>query len=356
MKGMKHTICILFLLISAIATAQRQDTIDRLIDRKMQEQKLVGVSVGIIKNGNMFKLTGYGLANREYRVLADENTVYKLASISKHMIAVVIMKLNEERRLKLTDKLAKYFQDAPAAWSDITIRHLLNHTSGLPRESPGFKFNLVQSDSVLIKESYSIPLTFPTGTNWEYCNLGYFILAEVIRKVTGIPFAQYMEKEIFSKYEMNRTATTAVYDVNPFKAEGYIRRGKDSLVKAEAQIALRPSGAFISTVADMMKWEMLIQNEQIISKQSWQQMWGDTVLSSRKSPAGLAVYYGYGLQVTDYDHKKLVYHGGSLPGFRTVYVRFPDQNTAIVILANADQADLAPVAWGIADILFKNDE
>jgi len=350
---MKQSICIIFLLVSVIATAQRQDTIDRLIDRKMQEQKLVGLSVGIIKDGKLVKLTGYGLANREYRVLADENTVYKLASISKHMIAVAIMKLNEEGRLKLTDKVTKYFTDAPVSWSDITIRHLLNHTSGLVRESPGFRFNLAQSDSVLIRQAYDIPLTFPTGTKWEYCNLGYFMLAEVIRKVTGIPFAQYMEKEIFSKYKMDRTATTAVYDINPFKAEGYISRGKDSMMKAEAQIALRPSGAFISTVTDMMKWEMLIQNEQIMSKQSWQQMWGDTVLSTRKDPAGGDVFYGYGFQTTTYDHRKLVFHGGSLPGFRTMYFRFPEERTAIVILANADQAELAPVAWEIADILFK---
>jgi CubicO group peptidase (beta-lactamase class C family) len=351
---MKQSICIIFLLVSVIAAAQRQDTIDRLIDRKMQEQKLVGVSVGIIKDGKLVKLTGYGLANREYRVLADENTVYKLASISKHMIAVAIMKLHEEGRLKLTDKVTKYFPDAPASWSEITIRHLLNHTSGLVRESPGFRFNLAQSDSTLIRQTYGIPLTFPTGTKWEYCNLGYFILAEVIRKVTGIPFAQYMEQEIFSKYKMDRTATTAVYDVNPFKAEGYIPRGKDSLVKAEAQIALRPSGAFISTVTDMMKWEMLVQSEKIISKQSWQQMWSDTVRSTRKDPAGGDVSYGYGLQVTKFNRKTLVYHGGSLPGFRTMYFRFPEEKTAIVILSNADQADLAPVAWDIADILFKN--
>jgi CubicO group peptidase (beta-lactamase class C family) len=230
----------------------------------------------------------------------------------------------------------------------------LNHTSGLVRESPGFRFNLAQSDSILIRQTYDIPLTFPTGTKWEYCNLGYFMLAEVIRKVTGIPFAQYMEKEIFSKYDMTRTATTAVYDVNPFKAEGYITRGKDSMVKADAQIALRPSGAFISTVTDMVKWEMLIQNAKIISKQSWQQMWSDTVLSTRKDPVGGDVYYGYGLQTTTYNSRKLVFHGGSLPGFRTMYFRFPDERTAIVMLANADQADLAPVAWDIADILFKN--
>jgi CubicO group peptidase (beta-lactamase class C family) len=350
---MKHSVYTIFLFLSVFATAQRQDTIDRLIDRKMQEQKLIGLSIGIIKDGKVVKMTGYGLANREYRVLADENTVYKLASISKHMIAVAIMKLSEEGRLKLTDKATKYFPDAPGTWSNITIRHLLNHSSGLIGESPGFRFELAQSDSVLIRQAYSVPLRFPTGTQWEYCNLGYFMLADIIRKLTGIPFAQYMEKEIFSKYEMNRTATTAVFDVNPFKAEGYLPKGKDSMVKAEAQIALRPSGAFVSTVTDMMKWEMLIQAEKIISKQSWQQMWSDTVMSTRKDPAGAGVHYGYGLQVTTFNKKKLVYHGGSLPGFRTMYFRFPDEKTAIVMLANANQAELAPVAWEISEILFK---
>jgi CubicO group peptidase (beta-lactamase class C family) len=152
---------------------------------------------------------------------------------------------------------------------------------------------------------------------------------------------------------MNNTGTTSAYDINPDKAEGYIPKGKDSLVKAETQIALRPSGAFVSNIRDMMKWEMLIEGEKIISSQSWQKMWTDTVLTSRKNPAGGAVFYGYGLQVTDYNHRKLVFHGGSLPGFRTMYFRFPDEKTAIVLLANSDQADLAPVAWEIADMLFK---
>lgn len=350
---MRNTICFLLLFISIIATAQKQDSIDSLIERKMQEQKLVGVSVGIIVNGKLVKMSGYGMANMEYRVPADEYTVYKLGSISKHMIAVAIMKLNEEGKLKLTDKVSEYFKDAPASWSNITIRHLLNHTSGLPRESPGFRFNVAQPDSALIRMAYTVPLTFPTGMKWEYCNLGYFILADIIRQVSGISFAQYMEKEIFSEFELNSTRTTSVYDINPHKAEGYIPRGKDSLVRAETQIALRPSGAFISTVTDMVKWEMLIQQEKVISGQSWQIMWSDTVMSTRKGPGGSDVYYGYGLQVTDYNRRKLVYHGGSLPGFRTIYVRFPEERTAILILANADQANLAPVAWEIADILFK---
>jgi CubicO group peptidase (beta-lactamase class C family) len=350
---MRKIVCFLLLFTSVTASAQKQDSIDSLVEKKMQEQDLVGVSVGIIVNGRMVKMNGYGMANKEYRVPADEHTVYKLASISKHMIAVAVMKLNEEGKLKLTDKVNEYFKDAPASWSNITIRHLLNHTSGLPRESPGFRFNVAQPDSVLIRMAYTTPLTFPTGTNWEYCNLGYFILADIIRQLSGIPFAQYMEKEIFSKFELNSTRTTSAYDVNPHKAEGYIPKGKDSLVKAETQIALRPSGAFISTVTDMMKWEMLIQQEKVISRQSWQKMWSDTVLSTRKSPGGSDVYYGYGFQITDYNQRKLVYHGGSLPGFRTIYFRFPEEKTAILILANADQANLMPVAWEIADILFK---
>lgn len=344
----------LLFFISTVASAQKQDGIDSLLVRKMREQKLVGLSVGIILNGRMIKSAGYGLSNIDNKIPANENTVYKLASISKHMVAVALMKLNEDGKLKLTDTVRKYYKDAPETWSKITIRHLLNHTSGLPRESPGFRFNVAQPDSVLIREAYSTPMIFETGTNWEYCNLGYFILADIIRKVTGTSFAQYMGNEIFKRFELDNTRTTSVYDINPNKAEGYIPKGKDSMAIAETQIALRPSGAFVSNIRDMMKWEMLIEEEKVIKGQSWQKMWADTVLTSRKNPAGGTVFYGYGLQVTDYNHKKLVFHGGSLPGFRTMYFRFPEEKTAIVLLANSDQADLAPLAWEIADILFKN--
>ena len=114
-------------------------------------------------------------------------------------------------------------------------------------------------------------------------------------------------------------------------------------------IALRPSGAFLSTVGDLMKWELMIQHNEILSKENWKLMWSDTVRTGANSPE--TEYYGYGWFKSTYKGREIVYHGGSLPGFRTIYFRIPAEGTAIIILTNSDQADPRTIAKGVADIL-----
>jgi CubicO group peptidase (beta-lactamase class C family) len=198
-----------FFLISASLLVNAQDEIDNFILKQIGEQKIAGLSIGIVKKGKIIKAKGYGFANLEHKVPATENTVYKLASVSKQIIATAIMSLAQDGRLKLTDTVSKYFKDAPASWSNITVRHLLNHTSGLERESPAFDISLVQPDSILIKASYKDTLVFSTGSKWQYCNLGYFMLADIIRQVSGQPFKQFMMNEIFLKYDLTKTQITS---------------------------------------------------------------------------------------------------------------------------------------------------
>ena len=352
---MKSLISISFLLISTFVNAQ-QDSIDRFLEKQIKEQRIVGLSIGIIKNGKLMKAKGYGSANLEHNVPATENTVYKLASVSKQMVATGIMKLVQEGKLKLTDKVTKFYKDAPAAWDKITIRHLLNHTAGLQRESPAFQEMKVESDFFLIRAAYKDTLVFATGTNWQYCNLGYFILADIIRQISGQSFSQYM-KAIFYKYGLLNTLTTSLDVIVPSRASGYVQLGGDTILNAENNIALRPSGAFLSTVTDMIKWEMLIQSNQILSNENWQQMWTDVVTSTRTrnftNTDSSLVQYGYGWMVVTYQKRKLVFHSGSLQGFRTGYYRFPDEKTAIIILTNSEPVNTLPLAQGVADILFK---
>jgi CubicO group peptidase (beta-lactamase class C family) len=129
----------------------------------MEKQKIAGLSVGIIKNGEIMTTKGYGYSNLEYEIPASENTVYKIGSVSKHIIATAIIKLVQEGRLSLKDPVYKFYDDAPIHWKEITIWHLLNHTSGLERESPGFDPMIQKPDSILIKAAYKDTLDFPTG-------------------------------------------------------------------------------------------------------------------------------------------------------------------------------------------------
>lgn len=346
------SVVVLILLIFPAGLYAQKDRIDTFIENTMARQRIVGLAVGIIKDGKVVKSKGYGYSNLELNIPVTTNTVFKLGSVSKHMIAVAIMKFIQDGKLQLDDPVMKFYPDAPAHWSKITIRHLLNHTSGLIRESPAFDAMATQSDSLLIRAAYKDTLVFPTGSKWQYCNLGYFMLADIIRQIDGRSFPEYMKKEIFEKNGLLATRETSLADIVYGRAGGYIRFGGDTIVNALNYVALRPSGAFLSTIDDMLKWEMLIQTGKVLPRDRWQQMWQHVTKTNAADTSSAAVYYGYGWYVASYKNRKAVYHGGVLPGFRAMYYRLPEENTAIVVLTNSEPTITLQIAQGVADILL----
>jgi len=349
---MRPSILFLFLALffSPVATTAQQDSIDVFISNQMNQQGITGLSIGIIKNGKIVKAKGYGLANIELNTTASEKTVYKIGSISKQFIAVGIMRLVQEGKLRISDPVTKYIKDAPAKWKAITIRHLLNHTSGLSSEPPGFDGMKAQADAVYIKAAFTDSLAFPTGSKYEYSNFGYFVLADIIRIVSDLSFPEYMKKYVFDECGLSSTRTTSLEAIVPDRAAGYIKNANDAILNAPNYIALRPSGAFLSNINDLLKWEMVMQHNKLLTQKNWDQMWGDTI----KTPLTMdneAMYYGYGWMTNKVNGKQFVHHGGSLPGFKSVYFRYIQDKTAIIILTNADHADVYGIAFGIADLL-----
>ena len=181
----------LVLLLCIIATA-RADKVDDYLKAEMQRLHLTGVSIAVLKEGNIVKVEGYGLANVELNVPARPDTVYKIGSVSKQFIASGIMLLVEEGKISLDDKISKYLESTPETWKAITVRNLLTHTSGIVREAPGFDPLKIQNDADVIKTAYKEALRFTPGEKWEYCNVGYFSLAEIIRKVSGKPWPEFL--------------------------------------------------------------------------------------------------------------------------------------------------------------------
>jgi CubicO group peptidase (beta-lactamase class C family) len=316
----------------------------------MKQQGIIGLSLGIVKNGRVIKAKGYGQANIELNIPASENTVYKIGSISKQFLAAGIIKLVQEGKLKVTDPVTKFIIDAPVKWNSITIRHLLNHTSGVPLDPPGFDGMKEQTDSFYIKTAFNDSLSYPAGSKFEYSNFGYFILADIIRLTSHLSFSEYMKKCIFDECGLNNTRTTSLREIIKNRAAGYIKTPNDSVQNAPDYVALRPSGAFLSNINDLLKWEMVMQNNKLLTQKSWNQMWGDTI----KTPLtmdGEAMYYGYGWMTNKLNGKKFVHHVGSMPGFKSVYFRYIEDNTAIIVLTNSDNADAYGIAFGISGLM-----
>jgi D-alanyl-D-alanine carboxypeptidase len=327
-------------ILVSCATVARAQQIDDHIKTQLAEHRLPGLSLVVLKDGKIIKAAGYGLADVKAKTPATPGTVYKIGSVSKNFIATGIMLLVQANRLGLDDPINRFLDGAPQAWSGITIRHLLTHTGGLVRESPGFDPNKIQSEATVIRGAYGTPLRFQPGESWEYSNLGYFILAEVIHRVSGQPWSEFLKQNVFSRAGMNATRTTTRRDSVPLHARGY--SDNDKWRDAADWRAVRPSGAFISTVLDLAKWDSVLYTNDILNEASRRQMWTPVTLNN-----GQPHPYGFGWHVSTMAGRKAVYHGGGLPGFVSHFVRFPDDGLTVIVLTNIDDVDLPSVVEGI---------
>jgi CubicO group peptidase (beta-lactamase class C family) len=336
---------VLLLILAASVSAQVND-VGGYIKAEMTRQRIPGLSLAVVKNGKTILAEGYGLANVELNVPARADTVFKIGSVSKQFLATGIMLLVQQGKVGLDDKVSKYLEGTPETWSAITVRHLLTHTSGLVREAPGFDPFKVQSDADVIKTAYPMPLRFQPGEKWEYCNVGYFILAEIIRKTSGKPWEDFLKDQVFSPLEMNATRTTTVAEIIPNRANAYSLRN-DKLQNTDNWPALRPSGAFLSTVLDLAKWEAALYTNKILKQSDREQMWTQVTLNGGKKYP-----YGFGWDLDDLRGVSTVNHGGTLTGFRAQFTRFPDHGLTIIVLTNLASANVDGITRGVAGLFI----
>ncbi len=322
----------IILFISSVS-CQTADEVDNYIKAEMQKQHIPGVSLAVIKNGKVIKVKGYGLANVETNVPVTTETVFKIASISKPVIAMGIMLLVEEGKVSLDDKASKYLEGTPESWKDITIRNLLSHTSGIIREAPGFDPAKIQPDIDIIKTAYPLPLNFTPGEKYEYCNVGYFSLAEIIRKVSGKPWEEFLTERIFKPLGMNSTRTTTYDDIVPNRANAY-SFNENKLTNAEIYLAVRPSGAFLSTISDLVKLETALNGASFLKPETRKLMW-----TPFKFNNGSDSIYGLGWSINEVNGRKRIGHAGSLNGFKSHFARFVDDGVTVIVLTNLDQVN-----------------
>jgi D-alanyl-D-alanine carboxypeptidase len=320
------------------------DTVDRLVAAEMARMRIPGVSLAVVRGGKVIKAQGYGVADLEHGIPVTPQTVFKIGSVSKQFLATGIMLLAQDGRLAIDDSVAKHFTGAPESWRGITLRHFLTHTSGVVREGPAFDPLKPQPDSVVIRSAFVRPLEFPTGSQYQYCNVCYFTLAEIIARVSGTPWDVFLAERVFRPLGMTATRTTTTTELVRHRARGY--RWRDSgYVNAAEFLAVRPSGAFLSTALDLAKWDAALYEGRVLTKASREAMWTPVRLTGGGSHG-----YGFGWILDSVDGHWRVRHGGSLPGFRAEMTRFPNDSLTVIVLTNADGARPEVIARGIARI------
>jgi len=316
--------------------------LDEFVLGRMQNSHIPGLSLAVVKNRKVILAKGYGIANLETNTPARPDTVYKIASLSKPILSAAVLLLEQEGKLKLDDKVAMYLTDSPTSWNEITIHHLLTHTSGIVRDPSDYHPYQEQPDTDIIKAAYSLPLAFQPGEKWLYSNIGYYVLAEIITRVSGEPWPQFIADRLLVPAHMDTTSLTTVSDIVRNRAAGY--KEKDHrLVNAENWIAVRPSGAFLSTVLDLSKWDAFMDSGQVITPENVHRMW-----TAARLKDGATTEYGLGWGVSSLLGRKRIHHEGQFPGFRSDYEHFSDDQLTVIVLANCDDSSVESMAITIA--------
>lgn len=348
MKKMLLFLTTVFLAMSCLLTVHAQhigsasEKTNEYIRLMMLKKHIPGLSVAVLKEGKILKIQNYGLANIETHLAATSQTVYKIGSLSKQFIAAAMMMLQQRGKIDLNSPISMYLDSLPPTWQGITVRNLLTHTSGLVRDDPDFDPLKVRTLSQDIKVIYSLPLDFAPGTKWDYSNMNYYVLAAIIEKVTGINWAKWISQNIFDPSGMHQTRTTSMTDLVPNRAGGY-KNTSAGWENAEIWLALRPSGAFLSSISDLAKWDSILYTNKLLTTASKKQMWTAMKLNDSTS-----THYGMAWFIDSVNNHLRVHHDGGVPGFRSDFERFPDDKLSVIVLTNTGNANAERIAQNIA--------
>ncbi len=311
-----------------------------------------GVAVIVVKDGKPLLRMGLGMANLELGVPIKPDMVFRLGSITKQFTAVAILMLAEQGKLALEDAITDFLPDYPTHDHLITVKHLLAHTSGIksytdmPEWLPLWRKDFTVQE--LIDFFKSQPMQFAPGERWAYNNSGYVLLGAIIEKVSGQPYEQFIQQDIFDRLGMKHSNYDSPLRVIPGRVSGY-DRGTEGYTNADYLSLTQPyaAGALASTVDDLAIWDTALYTDQLLTQETLQQAFVPRQLTDGSSAA-----YGYGWAISEYAEHVLVEHGGGIHGFRTHAIRIPSDHAFIAVLSNNTGADPGQLAFKIAALVI----
>ena len=332
-------------VFGSLSEAEIARRVDAAIARVRARPEFVGVSVAVARGDRMILDRGYGIADLEWNAPADAGTPFRIGSLTKQFTAAAIMKLVEQGKLSLDDPLARYVPEFDTGGRTVTIRQLLNHTSGLPNytEQPGFfdrQAPLDLSDKELLALISGKPFTFEPGKGWRYSNTNYYLLGMVVAKVSGRSYPEFVESTLFKPLGLAHTRYGSEGEIVVHRAQGYRfdpdtnARHNDTLISMNT-----PGGAggLLSTAGDLVRWQIALTNGRVVSPASFQQMIGSTVKTGQGDAA-----YGFGLLVDTLDGQRRISHTGGINGFNSSLTWLPDIGLRTAVISNSEAL---PADW-----------
>lgn len=309
-----------------------------------------GCAVAVSRNGKLVFQKGYGQANLEYNIPITPSTVFHIASESKQYVAFCMLLLEKEGKLSLDDDIRKHLDFVPDFGATITIRQLIYHISGLRDQwqllaNAGWQLDdVIKQEHVIKLVSKQRALNFNPGDEFMYCNTGYTLMAEIVKKVSGLTLREYADKNIFQPLGMKDTHFHDNYEeLVPGRAYSYYAEG-GKYRHSVLSYSIVGATSLFTTVTDELKWLNNYETGQVGGKELIEKMFQVGTLND-----GRKLTYAFALGIEKYKGWNRIGHGGADAGYRTYTCRFPEKNLNIVVFSNVAYANTWDFASKVAD-------
>ena len=355
-------IAVILLSLLSVANAQELSSelrgkIDKLATDALAKSGVPSASIAVVRDGKIVYLNAYGSARLEPKTPATSGMRYSIGSISKQFTAAALLLLQEQGKLSLDDKVAKFIPDLTRA-NEVTIRQLLSHTSGYQDYWPQDYVMPMMLKPVTAAKILNMwarkPLDFDPGTKWQYSNTNYVIAGVIIEKVSGKPLLQFLQEKVFSPLSMTSVANIDEKKLGDTDPTGYMRYGLGPVRAAvkEGPGWLFAAGELAMTAEDLAKWNISIMDRKLLRPASYRELEREAQLNN-----GMGTRYGLGVSLATEAGHRAVSHGGEVSGFVSESIVFPDDRVSVIALTNQDASSAASdIAHGIVPLLFEQND
>ncbi len=341
----KRNVLALAILI-ALTSSAFADKVDDYVMARMAERNVPGAAVAVMQKGRVVKMKGYGLASVEYDFPVTEDAVFEIGSVSKQMTAAAIMLLVEDGKVSLDEKIPAYLPNTPEAWKDVTVRHLLTHSSGIKSYTSldGFELSRRMNVNQFIAKLAPHPLEFQPGERTTYSNSGFNLLALIVESRSGSKYLDFLKKRIFEPLGMTRTTDRDPKIIVKKRVTGYEWEGGRLVGRDGSLTDLTGAGSIVSTIGDMVKWANAVGGGTFLKPTSKAEWWKKFVFNDGKDSI-----YGFGWRIGETRSHRTIGHTGQTAGFGAAHFRYPDSDIVVVVLTNIGEIGVGgAIATGVA--------
>lgn len=347
----------LLTLASVQATAQPseaevQKKVDSVAAAELSGGPTAGLSVLVAQRGKVLVAKGYGLADLEKQTPATEKTVYRLGSLSKQFTAAALLKLVEQGKVSLDESIRTYLPEYPEAGQAVTVRHLLQHTSGLTNYTAQSDYWKHMNDDLprtaVLEWFASKPPTYPPGSRYVYNNSGYFLVGMIIEKVSGESYNAFVQKNILDPIGLKATYYDGGKRAIPGEARGYMRDAGKLVPCRELNLELvSGAGAMASTVLDVYAFHQGLRAGKVLSPETYKLMITPPILKGEDLS-----HYGMGFHIDQVGNHTVQRHGGLVFGFKSCFYYYPEEDLTIIILMNTEESEYRPIQDAIVRLFL----